>query len=81
MFLSSVKISFSLKNKSFILRSLPNDWIRTADLLKRKQPFYQLSHNQCPTQTNFSEMLKYLNLIILNVGYLLNYICSFQMIQ
>ena len=25
-----------------------NDWIRTADLLCRKRPLYQLRHNHCP---------------------------------
>ena len=28
-------------------KSLPNDWIQTVDLGRRKQPLYQLSHNHC----------------------------------
>ena len=27
-----------------------DDWIRTADLFRRKQPLYQLSHNHCPRE-------------------------------
>ena len=30
-----------------------DDWIRTADLLYRKRPLYQLSHNHCPNYYYF----------------------------
>ena len=32
-----------------VLRNFANDWIRTADLLCRKQPLYQLHYNPCPS--------------------------------
>ena len=33
-----------------------DDWIWTADLLKRKRPLYQLSHNHCPNPQIFDQL-------------------------
>ena len=48
---SSFRYSWQQTNKCPIWK-FADGWIRTPDLLRRKRPLYQLSHNHCPSLTS-----------------------------
>ena len=48
LFLYFLSIQLTVGNIKFV-----DDWIRTADLWRRKQPLYQLSHNICPLSNRY----------------------------